>query len=182
MRIKELFKEDDAVSPVIGVILMVAITVILAAVIASFVLGLGDTADEVQPTSSLSFDYNENNESVTIKLADGDSITSENLWIRGVLNQTDGDSIDANWAEIGADKTQNVTNVGASSLSYQVGVNATGTGGYAIGDDEVSAGQGIELYVVNESKAGATIDSYDFDVVWDTGDDSATLDSASRDG
>ncbi|MDY6775026.1 MAG: type IV pilin N-terminal domain-containing protein [Halobacteria archaeon] len=32
---------DDAVSPVIGVILMVAITVILAAVIGTFVLGLG---------------------------------------------------------------------------------------------------------------------------------------------
>jgi len=36
---------ERAVSPVIGVILMVAITVILAAVIASFVLGLGDTDD-----------------------------------------------------------------------------------------------------------------------------------------
>ena len=33
-------KKDDAVSPVIGVILMVAITVILAAVIAAFVFGL----------------------------------------------------------------------------------------------------------------------------------------------
>jgi flagellin-like protein len=37
-----LFQEDDrAVSPVIGVILMVAITVILAAVIGTFVLNLG---------------------------------------------------------------------------------------------------------------------------------------------
>ena len=36
------FKEsEDAVSPVIGVILMVAITVILAAVIGAFVLGMG---------------------------------------------------------------------------------------------------------------------------------------------
>ena len=35
-------RDDDAVSPVIGVILMVAITVILAAVIGTFVLGLGD--------------------------------------------------------------------------------------------------------------------------------------------
>jgi len=44
MDLKKLFNDDDAVSPVIGVILMVAITVILAAVIASFVLGLGDQA------------------------------------------------------------------------------------------------------------------------------------------
>ena len=33
-------KNEDAVSPVIGVILMVAITVILAAVIAAFVFGM----------------------------------------------------------------------------------------------------------------------------------------------
>ncbi|XGI83533.1 type IV pilin [Halorutilales archaeon Cl-col2-1] len=39
--IHEKHTEEDAVSPVIGVILMVAITVILAAVIGTFVLGLG---------------------------------------------------------------------------------------------------------------------------------------------
>ena len=38
LRIK---KSEEAVSPVIGVILMVAITVILAAVIAAFVFGMG---------------------------------------------------------------------------------------------------------------------------------------------
>lgn len=38
--------EDRGVSPVIGVILMVAITVILAAVIGAFVLGLGDGIGE----------------------------------------------------------------------------------------------------------------------------------------
>jgi flagellin-like protein len=36
------FKNEEAVSPVIGVILMVAITVILAAVIAAFVFGMTD--------------------------------------------------------------------------------------------------------------------------------------------
>jgi flagellin-like protein len=38
--------DERGVSPVIGVILMVAITVILAAVIASFVLGFGDSVSE----------------------------------------------------------------------------------------------------------------------------------------
>jgi len=37
---KHTHKNDEAVSPVIGVILMVAITVILAAVIAAFVFGM----------------------------------------------------------------------------------------------------------------------------------------------
>jgi len=39
----KFMKNDEAVSPVIGVILMVAITVILAAVIAAFVFGLAGT-------------------------------------------------------------------------------------------------------------------------------------------
>ena len=37
-------KSEEAVSPVIGVILMVAITVILAAVIAAFVFNMGGGA------------------------------------------------------------------------------------------------------------------------------------------
>lgn len=47
-----MYKRDDAVSPVIGVILMVAITVILAAVIAAFVFGM---AGNVQKTKSVAF-------------------------------------------------------------------------------------------------------------------------------
>ncbi|MFC7248652.1 type IV pilin N-terminal domain-containing protein [Halomicroarcula sp. GCM10025324] len=46
--------DERGVSPVISVILMVAITVILSAVIASFVLGLGQGADEIAP--QISFD------------------------------------------------------------------------------------------------------------------------------
>ncbi|WP_135612807.1 type IV pilin [Methanococcoides sp. AM1] len=44
-------RNEDAVSPVIGVILMVAITVILAAVIAAFVFGMGPS--EMAPQSSV---------------------------------------------------------------------------------------------------------------------------------
>ena len=53
MDIKSIFHDKNAVSPVIGVILMVAITVILAAVIASFVLGLGDSAGGAAPQVSV---------------------------------------------------------------------------------------------------------------------------------
>ncbi|WP_336135552.1 type IV pilin N-terminal domain-containing protein [Natronomonas amylolytica] len=59
MQFKQLLKDDDAVSPVIGVILMVAITVILAAVIGTFVLGLGDQVQETAPNAQISFDYTE---------------------------------------------------------------------------------------------------------------------------
>jgi flagellin-like protein len=51
MQIKQQLEEfvtgdERGVSPVIGVILMVAITVILAAVIGTFVLGLGDSVQQ----------------------------------------------------------------------------------------------------------------------------------------
>jgi len=56
MQIKNLFTDDEAVSPVIGVILIVAITVILAAVIGAFVLGIGSN-QEAAPQASLAFDF-----------------------------------------------------------------------------------------------------------------------------
>jgi flagellin-like protein len=52
MNLRELVVEDRAVSPVIGVILMVAITVILAAVIGTFVLGLGDQVQSTTPQAT----------------------------------------------------------------------------------------------------------------------------------
>ena len=57
MKLKRLISDDSAVSPVIGVILMVAITVILAAVIATFVLGLGDQVSDTAPQASFNFDF-----------------------------------------------------------------------------------------------------------------------------
>jgi flagellin-like protein len=57
MNIKQLFHDEDAVSPVIGVILMVAITVILAAVIGTFVLGLGDQVQSSAPNANFQFEY-----------------------------------------------------------------------------------------------------------------------------
>ena len=59
MQLRKLLNDDDAVSPVIGVILMVAITVILAAVIATFVLGLGEQVSQTAPQASFSFDLDE---------------------------------------------------------------------------------------------------------------------------
>jgi len=82
MNIKQLLNDDDAVSPVIGVILMVAITVILAAVIASFVLGLGDSQQQT-PTASFDYDYDSNNSELTITKSSGDDITSNQVTITG---------------------------------------------------------------------------------------------------
>lgn len=49
----ELFEDEAGVSPVVGVILMVAITIILAAVAGSFVLGLDESTGNVAPQISI---------------------------------------------------------------------------------------------------------------------------------
>jgi flagellin-like protein len=83
MNIKQLFTDDSAVSPVIGVILMVAITVILAAVIGSFVLNLGGSLQQSAPQASFGFDYNSTT-NVTITHESGDSIDAARLNVTGV--------------------------------------------------------------------------------------------------
>ena len=78
---KELFTEDGdrGVSPVIGVILMVTITVILAAVIGAFVLGLGDQVSNNAPQASFSFDFADGN--VTVTHNGGDNIDNSTLTV-----------------------------------------------------------------------------------------------------
>ncbi|WP_137284566.1 type IV pilin [Halorussus salinisoli] len=81
MNLKQLFQDDDAVSPVIGVILMVAITVILAAVIGTFVLGLGDRVSQASPNANFAFDYTTvgNNDAVNITHDGGDGVPSSQV-------------------------------------------------------------------------------------------------------
>ena len=84
MKPHNLFNTDDrAVSPVIGVILMVAITVILAAVIGTFVLGLGDSLGDSQPTAQLDADISVSSDTATLNIehGGGDTIDSESLRI-----------------------------------------------------------------------------------------------------
>jgi len=85
MDFKQLFDDNRAVSPVIGVILMVAITVILAAVIGTFVLGLGDQVQSTSPQASFGFDQSTETidggefTAVTVTHESGDSIDSADL-------------------------------------------------------------------------------------------------------
>jgi flagellin-like protein len=82
MNFRKLLTEDRAVSPVIGVILMVAITVILAAVIGTFVLGLGDQVSESAPQAQFAFQFSDPDvEEVAITHDGGDAISPDELSI-----------------------------------------------------------------------------------------------------
>ena len=100
MKLKQLLTDDDAVSPVIGVILMVAITVILAAVIAAFVLGIG-SSDDVAPQSSIDFEFDESMDNGDVESLDfvvrhssGDSFAVEDVEVQ--LEVEDGDGLETN--------------------------------------------------------------------------------------
>ena len=147
MNIKRLFNDDDAVSPVIGVILMVAITVILAAVIASFVLGLGDQNNPA-PTTDFNFDYDSTSgsETVTVTHGDGDELNSNNLFIRGeqIASATFGGSTGP-----------------ANSWTQADGASSAFT---------VSAGNSVDVDVTG----GSAPDEYVINIVWEDPDSDST--------
>jgi flagellin-like protein len=147
MEVRNLLNDDDAVSPVIGVILMVAITVILAAVIATFVLGLGEQVSETAPQASFTFDYDESYSGgdsfsntdagdglLTITHAGGNTMVADRLSVRGA----DGNG--GNWVTDG---------------DYNTG-------------SEVSAGDGITVWIDSDDTISVTW-------VSENGQDSSTL-------
>lgn len=67
--------DDSAVSPVIGVVLMIAITVMLAAATGSFILGMGDRIDQTTPQANFEFEYaNSGHGNLTITHKSGDTL------------------------------------------------------------------------------------------------------------
>jgi flagellin-like protein len=131
MNFKRLLTEDRAVSPVIGVILMVAITVILAAVIGTFVLGLGDQVSESAPQAQFSFDF-ESGTNATIVHDGGDSIDTGSISVlvgsttvyddTGIEGTFDGPTSSDGWGnEISAGDTLNLATGGTGNAGNQAG-------------------------------------------------------------
>jgi flagellin-like protein len=126
MNIKNLLSEDRAVSPVIGVILMVAITVILAAVIGTFVLGLGDQVSESAPQAQFTFDQTgdagTSGAELQVTHDGGDAIAKENVQIfigGSAVDPTD--LTDFTDAEVTAGDSATVTIGSGATGSYSSG-------------------------------------------------------------
>ena len=135
MQLRKLLNDDDAVSPVIGVILMVAITVILAAVIATFVLGLGEQVSDTAPQAN--FDTNFNNTAVT------DVNASSAIDFNG----TDSNSVDGTLTishTTGASIKASLLSLRGASSNSSVGWEKSPN--FAASDD-VSAGDSVKIGV-----------------------------------
>jgi len=103
-----LADDDQAVSPVIGVILMVAITVLLAATAAVFFFNLGESQNEVAPTAAFDIDYeSDGSDSLTITHNTGSDVTVGDLTV--VVSGADPGSIDGRHA------VESITSYGSDS-------------------------------------------------------------------
>jgi len=168
MQFKELFADDDAVSPVIGVILMVAITVILAAVIGTFVLGLGDQVQSNPPNIQLTFEYTET--------GSGPLDTDDTDWVSGAgsgndpvgwVNTTSFEQgTPANYKSGEADGYLNITHEGGEQVeaarlkitgyeedAYNESSLPLGDSGSETpfdSDKQVKAGDGVSVFVSND--------------------------------
>jgi archaeal type IV pilus assembly protein PilA len=122
MDLKKLFKDNDAVSPVIGVILMVAITVILAAAIGSSVFGEGPAKSAPQANIDIKASAAANNTtpaSVKIEHLGGDTIKFGDSSITKVTASLNGGSS----LDVSATSLGNVSVGDVKSLSL---ANSTG--------------------------------------------------------
>lgn len=111
---------DRGVSPVIGVILMVAITVILAAVIASFVLGLGDQTDDVAPNVNFVGEFNDStvaNFTLSVDTTDGEAEAEDFFLVGDDDFALDNDSVGFDAGTLGAGDSTDEINVTANGVA-----------------------------------------------------------------
>ena len=89
--IARLLTDDDAVAPVVAVVLMVAVAVILGAIIGSLVVGVGSKQSKA-PQASLEYDYTHSTSTVTVEHRGGDEIEASRLSVKET-GSTDGVSL-----------------------------------------------------------------------------------------
>jgi len=92
MKANRKFMDEEAVSPVIGVILMVAITVILAAVIAAFVFGMGSSLKKTYNIAATTTQINADDIEVTFNGGPDADLVS---WFNATGTNQDGVSLTA---------------------------------------------------------------------------------------
>jgi len=135
MGLKQLISDDRGVSPVIGVILMVAITVILAAVIGTFVLGLGSNVGNNAPSATFNYDYtgtfdDNSNAAVAITHQGGDAIEHDTIHVN-----IGSDQINTSEDDAGTGYTFETNNWNTSQITAGDRVNISGDNGIPANED-----------------------------------------------
>jgi len=159
-------ESDRAVSPVIGVILMVAITVILAAVIGTFVIQIGQDSGQTTAQAALSsgpvVDGGSSSplgdDTVTLEHAGGDTVFDDQLNIKVEVGGANSGSFEFN-ADDGTEVGLGTSDEILITLEETTSVAANGTQDYAY----VTFG-GTEAYGTSDSEGGVAIGPEGIDI------------------
>lgn len=111
-------KNSEAVSPVIATILMVAVTVVIAAVVYTYVGGMG-SSKESTPTVSLSAE-GRNGNTITLKHDGGDELQWSDLKI--LIDGSEISSNDYGTGTFSVGEEQDIKDDASSGTSYTVKV------------------------------------------------------------
>jgi len=134
-KIKELVKNEEAVSPVIGVILMIAITVVIAAVVASFAYGIIGGMAKAPNAALVVEDARVGHTNVTVIHHGGDTI----------VDAFNGVTLDGgNWSNL-------EIKPGGNTITWKDNVTEGGNG-----DNNFVSGEQLTIKV-DELKSGDTI-------------------------
>ena len=145
MKLNELFTDDDAVSPVIGVILMVAITVILAAVIGTFVLGLGNQVQSTTPQTQFTFQEQSNGD-LDITHDGGDKVEAENI----------------NVVDTGSTDITDCQSAGGGTNSWSTEISAGDT--CTVPNAQLDSGETVRVtWESDDGSQTGTLATYDYD-------------------
>ncbi len=146
MKANRKFRADEkAVSPVIGVILMVAITVILAAIIAAFVFGMAPPA--MAPQASIRGTVVDNpvipaHNAIRLEHQGGDTITVSNatltVMVEGVVATYDGPT-----QQFATGQYAYIWNVNTTGYHYNVTTSGTSTA------NAITTGQSLNIKIID---------------------------------
>ena len=175
----KLFEPDEsdrAVSPVIGVILMVAITVILAAVIGTFVLQIGQNTGDAAANANVQ--ASDASDSVSSLAADGNAGDEANLI---VISHKGGDTLSAGEykVRIKQESADSYTDLGSNNLTVsdlEIGFGGGPTN--APTGSDFTVGDSITIGVDNTGSSSSSNATGTYDIqVLDTNADSVVAES-----
>ena len=164
-----------AVSPVIGVILMVAITIILAAVIGAFVLGFG-TDTETPPNAA--FDSDQDPDPFDVEEAQDEALTFAEADGSGevTFDHQTGDNIDAGNLIVRLPDTAGIDEPLDVTTDLSAGSSVTVNFENDEGNDEIEVSVNDDVQMIDEEE----VDDFNGDsvnLVWDSGDQSQILET-----
>ena len=114
-RQKQLRADEDAVSPVIGVIMMIAIVVIIAAVVAAFAYGIIGGVNKAPSTALVVEGVKPGNNGVTVTIYHHGGDTIVDAFVDTAVNDTSGDASEK-WNNL--EVRLNGATVGSSEINW----------------------------------------------------------------